>query len=204
VDAWARPAVGDSPVPGQLTTRLLTAETWPDFAALVETNHGVWGGCWCMGFHPEGFSAGSPEGNRAAKKSLVERGIVHQVLVYEGDACIGWCQFGSPAELPNIKNVKAYEKDVTELPAWRIGCIFTTGRQRGRGVARAAVDAALHEIAAAGGGIVEAYPEQVDGRAPQRGAYFHTGPETLFADLGFTRDRRIAKWRWVMRRTVVP
>jgi len=26
--------------------------TWPDFAALVEANNGVWGGCWCMGFHP--------------------------------------------------------------------------------------------------------------------------------------------------------
>ena len=26
--------------------------------------------------------------------------------------------------------------------------------------------------------------------AHHSGAYFHTGPETLFADLGFTRDRR--------------
>ena len=37
-----------------LTTRMLTPETWDDFAALVEVNNGVWGGCWCMGFHPEG------------------------------------------------------------------------------------------------------------------------------------------------------
>jgi hypothetical protein len=26
-----------------------TPETWDDFAALVEANNGVWGGCWCMG-----------------------------------------------------------------------------------------------------------------------------------------------------------
>jgi hypothetical protein len=58
----------------------------------------------------------------------------------------------------------------------------------------------LEAISAAGGGIVEAYPEQVEDRAPQRGAYFHTGPESLFADFGFVRDRKIAKWRWVMRR----
>ncbi|HUC24913.1 MAG TPA: hypothetical protein VMA73_19550, partial [Streptosporangiaceae bacterium] len=45
----------------------------------------------------------------------------------------------------------------------------------------------------------EAYPEQVNGRDPQRGAYLHTGPETLFEEFGFVRDRRIAKWRWVMR-----
>ena len=55
----------------------------------------------------------------------------------------------------------------------------------------------------AGGGIVEAYPEQVEDRGPQRGAYFHTGPETLFEDFGFTRQRQIAKWRWVMRLDVV-
>jgi hypothetical protein len=47
--------------------------------------------------------------------------------------------------------------------------------------------------------LVEAYPEQVAGRDPQRGAYLHTGPESLFEEFGFARDRRIAKWRWVMR-----
>ena len=186
-----------------LTTRLLTPETWPDFAALVEANNGVWGGCWCMGFHAGGFTD-SREGNRAAKLSLVEAGSAHQVLVFDGDECVGWCQFGSPEELPNIKNLKAYAREAGALPAWRIGCIFTGSKHRGHGVARAAVTAVLAEIAAAGGGVVEAYPEQVDDRPPQRGAYLHTGPETLFADLGFVRDRRIAKWRWVMRLEVAP
>ena len=51
------------------TTRMLTPETWDDFAALVEANNGVWGGCWCMGFHPEGVGAGhTREGNREAKR----------------------------------------------------------------------------------------------------------------------------------------
>ena len=62
--------------------------------------------------------------------------------------------------------------------------------------------AVLGAIEEAGGGLVEAYPEQVEGRPPQRGAYFHTGPEDLFEEFGFERDRRIAKWRWVMRRRV--
>ena len=47
--------------------------------------------------------------------------------------------------------------------------------------------------------MVEAYPEQVEERPPQRGAYFHTGPADLFEEFGFERDRKIAKWRWVMR-----
>jgi hypothetical protein len=181
-------------------TRPLSPETWDDFAQLVEANNGVWGGCWCMGFHSEGLSKNSTAaGNKKAKHAHVRAGTVHQILVYADDACVGWCQYGSPAELPNIKNPGAYAKELVELPDWRIGCIFTDSRHRGTGVARAAVSGALDAIRAAGGGVVEAYPEQVDGRPPQRGAYFHTGPETLFEDFGFARDRQIAKWRWVMR-----
>lgn len=187
-----------------ITTRLLSPETWDDFAALVEANNGVWGGCWCMGFHAEGFAAGSREGNRAAKRRHVERGPVHQVLVYDDDRCVGWCQFGPPAELPNISNRKAYDRDLDALPDWRIGCIFTHPKNRGHGVANAAVTAALGEIERAGGGVVEAYPEQTEDRPPQRGAFLHTGPEELYERHGFVRVRRIAKCRWVMRTTVGP
>jgi len=62
----------------------------------------------------------------------------------------------------------------------------------------------LEEIRKAGGGLVEAYPEQVVDRKPQRGSYLHTGPETLYQELGFVRDRQIAMWRWVMRLEVAP
>ena len=187
------------------TTRALTEETWNDFARLVEANNGVWGGCWCMGFHPEGVGPGhTADGNRVAKQAHVRNGSVHQVLVFHGDQCVGWCQYGPPAELPNIKNSAAYERSLSALPDWRIGCIFTDKRHRREGVARAAVTAVLAEIRDAGGGLVEAYPEQVEGREPQRGAYLHTGPESLFEELGFTRDRKIAKWRWVMQRRVEP
>jgi hypothetical protein len=73
----------------------------------------------------------------------------------------GWCQYGSPPELPNISNRAAYHQALQALPDWRIGCIFTGSRHRG--------------------------------------AYLHTGPETLLEEFGFVRDRRIAKWRWGMR-----
>jgi hypothetical protein len=156
-----------------------------------------------MGFHPEGLSRDSTvAGNRAAKRAHVDNGTVHQMLVYDGAECIGWIQYGPPAEVATIKNAKAYQKDLGDLPDWRIGCVFTGSRHRRAGVARAGLGAVLEAITEAGGGVVEAYPEQVEGRDPQRGAYLHTGPETLFEEFGFVRDRRIAKWRWVMRATV--
>jgi hypothetical protein len=64
------------------TTRLLTPDTWDDFAGLVEANNGVWGGCWCIGFHPEGISKDSTvAGNREAKLAHVKNGTIHQMLV---------------------------------------------------------------------------------------------------------------------------
>lgn len=189
--------------PGRYVTKPLTPETWPDFAALVEANNGVWGGCWCIGFHCEGIARDSTAaGNRDAKLAHVNNGTVHQILVYLDGECVGWCQYGPPAEVATIKNPTAYEKDLVEMPEWRIGCVFTGNGHRRHGVARAGLAEALSAISQAGGGIVEAYPEQLDGRGPQRGAYLHTGPEDLFEEFGFVRDRRIAKWRWVMRVTV--
>src|SRR3954454_22873890 len=97
-----------------LVVRLLDVDTWPAFERLVEANNGVWGGCWCMGFHAEGVD--TPDGNREAKRRHVANGSVHQTLVYAEDECVGWCQYGSPSELPNIKNSAAYEKALKTLP----------------------------------------------------------------------------------------
>jgi hypothetical protein len=87
----------------QYTTRLLTPDTWDDFAALVEANNGVWGGCWCIGFHPEGISKDSTAAsNREAKRTHVTNGTIHQMLVYRDGRCVGWCRLtgGSDACSP--------------------------------------------------------------------------------------------------------
>ena len=65
------------------TVKALDESTWDAFAALVERNNGVFGGCWCIGFHPEGL-AGTAEDHRIAKREHTDRGTVHQVLVYDG------------------------------------------------------------------------------------------------------------------------
>ena len=89
-------------------------------------------------------------GNREAKRDLVVAGTVRQILVYDDDVCVGWCQYGTPDELPNIKNRKKYDAGAVPLPTCRIGCIFTAGKRRGHGVARAGVRASLQAISHAG------------------------------------------------------
>jgi hypothetical protein len=72
------------------TTRPLDTDTWADFAWLVEANNGVWGGCWCMGFHPEGLGKDrTASQNRRAKREHARKGTVHQVLSFRSDAISG-------------------------------------------------------------------------------------------------------------------
>ena len=178
----------------------LDTSTWDAFAALVERNNGVFGGCWCMGFHG-GLSRTDPARNRAAKQDRVRRGRAHAALVLAGDDCVGWCQFGPPDELPQIKSRAAYEKGRTTAPDWRIGCCYVGKGHRRRGVAAAGLAGALDLIAGLGGGIVEGYPESAD--AVPAG-FLYNGALSTYERLGFVRDRPIGKHRWVVTRFVAP
>ena len=183
------------------TTKPLTPSTWDAFAALVEAHNGVWGGCWCLGFHAEGTERSSAEARRDKKCDLVRAGDAHAAVVFDGDAAVGWCQFGSPEELPRIKRRRAYEAEISEAPDWRITCFFVHKNYRGRGVAAAALAGALEQIAHHGGGVVESYPEDTTGREVQ-GRLLHNVSVDLFERNGFTKQRQIGKHAWVVRRTV--
>ncbi len=176
--------------------RPLDESTWPAFAALVECNNGIFGGCWCMGFHPEGVGKDTTaELNRERKLARVRTGAAHAALVFDGEDCLGWCQFGSPEELPRIKSRAAYEKGRTALPDWRIACCYVGKGHRRQGVAAAALAGALDMIAALGGGTVEGYPEAA-GSVPA--GFLYNGALSTYERLGFTRVRKIGKHRWVV------
>lgn len=187
-----------------LNIQPLSPRTWPAFAALVDANGGIWGGCWCLAFHGEGRSRDlTPEQRREAKRARVGRGDAHAALVFRGQDCLGWAQYGSPAELPQIHARRAYEKDMTALPDWRLTCLFVGKGHRGQGVARKATEGAIAQIAGAGGGIVEAYPETTEGRKAAS-AFLWCGTLEMYQSLGFQRDRQIGKHKWVMRAVIAP
>ena len=131
----------------------------------------------------------------------MRNGTAHAALVFDGDDCVGWCQFGSPSELPRIKSLKEYEKGLADLPDWRIACNFVGKGHRRRGVASAGLAGALDLIAARGGGIVEGYPE---GAESVPAGFLFNGALSTYEQLGFERDRKIGKHRWVVRKVVEP
>ncbi|MBU2407834.1 MAG: GNAT family N-acetyltransferase, partial [Gammaproteobacteria bacterium] len=88
-----------------------------------------------------------------------------------------------------------------ELPDWRITCFFSGAAYRGKGVAGVALDGALREIAKLGGGRVEGYPEDTDGRKVS-GSFLVNGALAMFEKRGFERTRQIGKHKWVVERAV--
>ena len=180
----------------------LTPETWPAFAALAEKHNGVWGGCWCCWFHADTAEDGKKGlGGRAFKQRMVEEGIAHAALVFEGDDAIAWCEYGTPAELPRIYYRKEYEPGVVEPPAYRITCFFVDRDHRRSGVSRAALDGAVRLIAAAGGGLVESFPQDTAGKKISASFLFN-GTRSLFEAAGFEYERPIGKNHCVMRKRV--
>jgi GNAT superfamily N-acetyltransferase len=184
------------------TVKALDESTWDAFAALVERNNGVFGGCWCMGFHPEGVGKETTaELNRKRKLERVRAGTTHAALVFDGEDCVGWCQFGPPGELPRIKSRAAYEKGLTDLPDWRIACNYVGKGHRRQGVATAGLAGALDLIADLGGGTVEGYPEDA---ASVPAGFLFNGALSTYERLGFVRARKIGKHRWVVTKVVEP
>jgi GNAT superfamily N-acetyltransferase len=187
-----------------LISRPLSPATWDPFARLVEKHNGIFGGCWCISFHLEPGENKQMAGRyRELKEARVREGRAHAALVFDGDEAVGWCQYGPTEELPNIRSKKEYEKDLRELPDWRITCFFIDRERRGNGIASTALREALREIGRAGGGTVEGYPEDYTGERTSN-SFLCSGTLRMFEKAGFKKVRKIAMRRWVVARKVSP
>jgi GNAT superfamily N-acetyltransferase len=165
----------------------------------VERHNGVWGGCWCIAFHPEGGQRGTD--HRAQKEQRVRDGEAHAALVFDDNRCVGWCQFGAPEELPRIKFGRAYRELAERPPDWRITCFFVDKSYRHEGVAAAALKGALREIARLGGGTVESSPEDVEGRKVSN-SFLYNATVAMFEQQGFVRVRQLGKNNWLVTKKV--
>ena len=184
----------------EYVVRPLAPDTWDGFAGLAERHNGVFGGCWCTWFHTmSAEKERTYEANRSLKRRLVDEGRAHAALVYDGDEAVAWCEYGGPAELPNIYHRKQYDEELDVLPDYRITCIFVDKRYRRRGCRRWRSKAPSTSMAAAGGGVVEGYPHDAGGK---KKSVLYNGTRTLFERAGFEFVRSKGMGNCVMRRTV--
>ena len=180
--------------------RALTSETWDAFARMMERHNGVFGGCWCTWFQTmPAEKERTYEANRSLKQRLVDEGRAHAALVFDEDEAVAWCEYGSPEELPNIYHRKQYEAELDVLPDYRITCIFVDKKHRRSGLTEVALRGALELISQAGGGIVEGYPHDTDGK---KTSVLYNGTRSLFERVGFSYVRPKGMKNCVMRTDV--
>ena len=183
----------------------LGPETWDAFAQLAGRHNGVWNGCWCTWFHATPAERGgqdrTAETNRTLKEQLVYAGRAHAALVFAGDEAVAWCEYGSPAELPNINHRKEYEASLDRLPDYRLTCFFVDKKHRRQGLADVALQGALDLIAQAGGGVVEAYPQDTNGQKVSA-SFLYNATRSLFEQAGFSYVRSKGKNHCVMRKMI--
>jgi len=122
---------------GDFEIKPLTPATWEAFAALAQKHNGVWGGCWCTYFHPDfpERQQQRPDDNRDLKHRLVEEGKAHAALIFDGEVAVGWCEYGTPEELPSIYHRRSTRRSRTWCP--------TTGSPASSSTATTAVRASL-------------------------------------------------------------
>lgn len=205
-------------------TKELSSATWHDFENLFSRGNG-WDHCFCIHFQRPSSLPKSEwlptrveraERNCREKKTLVDEGRAHGILVYADGGPVGWCQYGRAAELPRIDSSRNYR---TRAPKegredlWRITCFVVDRRYRRRGIASLALKAALDSIKMQGGGLVEAYPVKDwkelrpaevrrRGHAPSFGNVSTHGTVSMFAKQGFKRIGPFGPINVLMRRQV--
>ncbi len=158
-------------------------------------------GCFCNYWYFEGDKNAwlercyvKPEENRAA---LVRRlagaelcGVV-AMSPRDGSLC-GWMNLSRVGTVPRLYDQRVYRNlpcFQTEPSArehvYAVACCYVAETERGRGVARALLDAAIQLVRDAGGTALEAFPRATPEGAQLRADEVWLGPETLFQSAGF-------------------
>ncbi len=182
----------------------LTPDRWPDLEALFGPTRGAISGCWCMWFRlgRAEWQAAGRDGRKHAFRKLVAKGPPPGLLAYDGDRPVGWCAIAPRAATPRLAASRvakpADDRPADEQATWAITCFYIDKDWRRRGVMAALIAAAADHAAAAGAGMVEAYPvDQVTSEA-WGGAF--VGVAGAFRKAGFGEVARRTPNRPLMRK----
>ena len=170
----------------------VTPERWTHLVDLFG-KRGAASGCWCMWFRvtPKEWTRQGSAGNRSAMERIVADERVPGLLAYDEGVPVGWVSVAPRREFERIVGPPEQAEDD---PVWSIVCFFIRPGQRGEGVGRALLQAAIDHARRSGAKVLEAYPIERQG-ASNADAY--TGPRSMFEKAGFREVGRFDRWRAV-------
>lgn len=180
-----------------LTVVPLTPDRFADVASLFEEGGDPrW--CWCAYFRVRGFEF-SGEGkarHRAVLETAVTDGVAlgraPGLVAYEGDAAVGWISLGPREDYERLVHSKVLAP-VDDAPVWSIVCFVVGRRARGRGVARALLEAGIGYARAHGASMIEAYPVEIPEGRRIPSAEVYRGTLAMFERAGFAV---VARRQW--------
>jgi GNAT superfamily N-acetyltransferase len=150
----------------------------------------AWARCYCH-FHQVApavdWSALGGDGNRLAMEARIACAEMEGYLAYRGEAVAGWLNAQPRHKLPHAEariGVQAPPPGVPTHEAAMVVCFVVAPAERGRGVARALLAHALHDLAARGVRVVDAFPLR-DEPAGNGHQDHYRGPRRLFEREGF-------------------
>ena len=190
-----------------MRVRPVTAERLDDVADLFGSN-GTTRGCWCMYFIATRaeFSAGwAEQGNRTSFETLARASDTPiGLLAYRRGTPVGWCAVGPRSRDartlgPRVR-ILAGRDPAEDDVVWLVPCFFVRVGERGHGVTRALLDAAVELARSHGAPAIEGFPRSA-GLPPSPDDYL--GREETFAECGFECIASPTERRAVMRRDLV-
>jgi GNAT superfamily N-acetyltransferase len=145
--------------------------------------------CWCSWYRLRNvdFAKATAASNRRVLEAAVDEldadGRSPGLVAYlEGEA-VGWVSLGPREDYERLTHSKLLAP-VDDRPSWSIVCFVVARRHRGRGIARALLDAAIDYAREHGATLLEAYPVDAStGRVSAASAY--RGTVTMFERAGF-------------------
>ena len=171
-------------MPADITVRPLTPALRDTYLAYFDTeafsDNPGWAGCYCCFPHADHASGRwgerSNEDNRYAASGLIESGTMRGYLAFFNEQPVGWCNANTRDRYTIFDSD---DRDPASIGV--IACFVVAESQRGKGVARALLAAAVDGFRAHGLRTVEAYPLPEASSAKAN----HFGPLSMYLAAGF-------------------
>ena len=172
-----------------VSVRPLSKNNLSDFLEFFDgdafSDNPSWSFCYCQCFYEDHneivWKDQTPERNRRMACDRVNRSIMQGYLGYVDGRPVGWCG-AAPRRLYHALDDEP-TPDAEKVGA--IVCFLVAPSFRGKGIARALLDAACEGLAAQGLEIAEANPRP----SAKSDAENHFGPLSLYLSAGFSVHR---------------
>jgi GNAT superfamily N-acetyltransferase len=133
---------------------------------------------------------------RQMHKSIVDSGVSTGLLAYLQGEVVGWVAVEPRSAYPRLAHSRVL-KPVDDQPVWSVTCFFVAKPFRKKGITVELLKAAVEQVRAQGGRIVEGYPVETAETLPA--PFIYTGTASAYEQAGFKEVARRSPTRPIYR-----